>query len=115
MIKRICTALIAVMIGAGAFTVPAFAYTGEDTGSAVPTAADVTADTGSDTEEPEEGKGTGIRITISKDGEESTSQVGTVQTNGSRLNVRCGGRMDYQVIDQLRPGDTVKALGVESD
>ena len=36
MIKRICTALIAVMIGAGAFTVPAFAYTGEDTGSAVP-------------------------------------------------------------------------------
>lgn len=30
MIKRICTALIAVMIGAGAFTVPAFAYTGED-------------------------------------------------------------------------------------
>ena len=53
MIKKICTALIAVMIGAGAFTVPAFAYTGEDAGSAVPavTAADVTADTGSDTEE----------------------------------------------------------------
>ncbi len=117
MIKRICTALIAVMIGAGAFTVPAFAYTGEDAGSAVPavTAADVTADTGSDTEEPEEDKGTGIRITISKDGEESTNQVGTVQTNGSRLNVRCGGGMDYQVIDQLRPGDTVKVLGVEGD
>ena len=57
MIRRICTALIAVMIGAGAFTVPAFAYTGEDTGSAVPavTAADVTADNGSDTGEPEEG------------------------------------------------------------
>ena len=117
MIKRICTALVAVMIGAGAFTVPAFAYTGEDAGSAVPavTAADVTADTGSDTEKPEEDKGTGIRITISKDGEESTNQVGTVQTNGSRLNVRCGGGMDYQVIDQLRPGDTVKVLGVEGD
>ena len=117
MIKRICTALIAVMIGAGAFTVPAFAYTGEDTGSAVPavTAADVTADTGSDTEEPEGGKGTGIRITVSKDGEESNNQVGTVQTNGSRLNVRCGGGMDYQVIDQLRPGDTVKVLGIEGD
>lgn len=57
MIRRICIALIAVMIVAGAFTVPAFAYTGEDTGSAVPafTAADVTADTGSDTGEPEEG------------------------------------------------------------
>lgn len=116
MIKRICTALIAVMIGAGAFTVPAFAYTGEDADAAVPAVtADVTADTGSDTEEPEEGKGTGIRITISKDGEESANQVGTVQTNGSRLNVRCGGGMDYQVIDQLRPGDTVKVLGVEGD
>ena len=41
MIKRICTALIAVMIGAGAFTVPAFAYTGEDADAAVPA---VTAD-----------------------------------------------------------------------
>ena len=50
MIKRICTALIAVMIGAGAFTVPAFAYTGEDADAAVPAVtADVTADTGSDT------------------------------------------------------------------
>lgn len=73
MIKRICAALIAVMIVAGAFTVPAFAYTGEDSGSAVPAAADVTADTSSDTEEMEEGKGTGIRITISKDEEESTN------------------------------------------
>ena len=116
MIKRICTALIAVMIGAGAFTVPAFAYTGEDADAAVPAVtADVIADTGSDTEESEDGKGTGIRVTISKDGEESANQVGTVQTNGSRLNVRCGGGMDYQVIDQLRPGDTVKVLGVEGD
>ena len=116
MIKRICTALIAVMIGAGAFTVPAFAYTGEDADAAVPAVtADVIADTGSDTEESEDGKGTGIRVTISKDGEESANQVGTVQTNGSRLNVRCGGGMDYQVIDQLRPGDTVKVLGIEGD
>ena len=73
MIKRICTALIAVMIGAGAFTVPAFAYTGEDADAAVPAVtADVIADTGSDTEESEDGKGTGIRVTISKDGNPPT-------------------------------------------
>lgn len=41
--------------------------------------------------------------------------MGTIQANGSRLNVRCGGGMDYQVIDRLRPGDTVKVLGVEGD
>jgi len=116
MIKRICAVLMAAAIGAGACTVPAFAYTGNDPDAAVATitAADVATDTGTQSDGPDDTGSGNIRITITKDGEETT-QIGTVHTNGSRLNVRCGGGMNYEVIDQLRPGETVQVHGIEGD
>ena len=36
--------------------------------------------------------------------------TGTVVTKGSRLNVRTGAGMDYEVIDQLRPGEEVSVI-----
>ncbi len=36
-------------------------------------------------------------------------------TNGSRLNVRTGAGMNYEIIDQLRPGEEVVVVGVEGD
>ena len=41
--------------------------------------------------------------------------TGTVVTKGSRLNVRTGAGMDYEIIDQLRPGEEVKVIGVDGD
>ena len=116
MIKRICAVLMAAAIGAGACTNPAFAYTGNDPDAAVATimAADVATDTGTQTDDPDDTGSGNIKITITKDGEE-TEQIGTVRTNGSRLNVRCGGGMNYEVIDQLRLGETVIVNSIEGD
>lgn len=41
--------------------------------------------------------------------------TGKVVTKGSRLNVRTGAGMDYEVIDQLRPGEEVSVIGTEGD
>lgn len=39
---------------------------------------------------------------------EEEKQIGIVTTNGSRLNVRSGGGMNYEILDQLRPGEQVE-------
>lgn len=51
------------------------------------------------------------KITVSI-GDGETVKTGTViVSEGSRLNVRTGGGLDYQVIDQLRPGEKVTVIG----
>ena len=47
------------------------------------------------------------------DGEDETT--GEVVTGGSRLNVRTGAGMNYEVIDQLRPGEEVSVIGTDGD
>lgn len=59
-------------------------------------------------------------IVFSFNGEEYTygaeeEPTGTVVTGGSRLNVRTGAGMDYEVIDQLCPGEEVSVIGTEGD
>lgn len=41
--------------------------------------------------------------------------TGKVVTGGSRLNVRTGAGMDYEIIDQLCPGEEVSVIGTEGD
>lgn len=51
------------------------------------------------------------KITVSV-GDGETVKTGTVMvSDGSRLNVRTGGGLDYQIIDQLRPGEKVTIIG----
>ena len=51
------------------------------------------------------------KITVSV-GDGETVKTGTViVSEGSKLNVRTGGGLDYQVIDQLRPGEKVTVIG----
>lgn len=51
------------------------------------------------------------KITVSV-GDGETVKTGTViVSEGSRLNVRTGGGLDYQVIDQLRSGEKVTVIG----
>jgi len=41
--------------------------------------------------------------------------IGTVTTNGGRLNLRTGAGMSYEIIDQLRNGEEVTVIGSEGD
>ena len=41
--------------------------------------------------------------------------IGTVVTNGGRLNLRTGAGLDFEIIDQLRPGEEVTVIGSEGD
>lgn len=51
------------------------------------------------------------KITVSV-GDGETVRTGTVVvSDDSRLNVRTGGGLDYQIIDQLRPGEKVTVIG----
>ena len=135
-IKSILAALLAVVISAGAFCVPAFAYTGEDSEPVVQDAVPVsTEDTDTDEqdyagpvvtpEDAEEVEGRTVHIRTEngtiifsfddeEDGEE-TRQIGIVTTNGGRLNVRSGGGMDYEILDQLLPGEQVEVIEDEGD
>ena len=59
-------------------------------------------------------------IVFSFNGEEYTygaeeDPTGKVVTGGSRLNVRTGAGMDYEIIDQLCPGEEVSVIGTEGD
>ena len=126
--------LLAVMLGLGITPLTAFAYANEDAASSAETVASQEESTGnidsdtqqSDTEEvphsytiAEDDK---ITITINgqewnldtDDTEESTI-IGKVVTKGSRLNLRTGAGMNYEIIDQLRPGEEVTVIGTEGD
>ena len=75
-------------------SVPALAYDGSsDTSAQTDTSADTTTTTATTTE---------------------TEQIGTVTTQGGRLNLRDGGSTDYNVIGQLACGDTVTVLSEEN-
>jgi hypothetical protein len=77
-----------------AMSVPALAYDGNsDTSAQTDTSTDATTATTTTTE---------------------TEQIGTVTTQGGRLNLRDGGSTDYNVIGQLAYGDTVTVLSEEN-
>lgn len=46
--------------------------------------------------------------------EDKGKQIGTVTTNGDNLNVRTGSSTDYDIITQLRNGETVEVTGEEN-
>ena len=50
-----------------------------------------------------------------EESEDNNMGTGKVVTSGSRLNVRTGAGMNYEIIDQLRPGEEVVVVGVEGD
>ncbi len=55
----------------------------------------------------------GIQITTS--GTEETTQNGTVTTNGGKLNVRTGARLDKTAFTQLPNGTQVEVIGTEGE
>lgn len=136
---RLLTSLLAVVLCTTAFSVTAFAGGGEgyyeppmETTEA---AADDTAEpeVGEDTAEPTEGgiadlfswlAGAKVTFSITEDGiqidtgspeDAESGQIGTVTTNGGRLNVRTGAGLDHTAFTQLPNGITVEVVGEDGD
>ena len=93
MLRRGLTALTAALAMMTALAAPAFAYAGDS--------ADSTAETA---EQQSSGGQTAVQ----------TEKIGTVTTNGGRLNLRDGASTSYNIIGQLPCGDTVTVIGEEN-
>ena len=105
--KRI-SCLLLVMLCVASFSIPAFAAETDSTESTEPAELEieysyVVGEDGS------------ITITVGGATTEETVSIGTVVTNGGRLNLRTGAGMNYEIIDQLRPGEEVTVIGTEGD
>ena len=131
--KRLCAALLALVMCVGTISTTAFAYSDES--STVPD-TEIVETVPEETEETEEQTSEDevpYTVTVNEDGtvvfsfngeewtydaeetEDDSMGTGKVVTNGSRLNVRTGAGMNYEIIDQLRPGEEVVVVGVEGD
>ena len=127
-IKRLSAAFLAAVMCMSVFSTTAFAYT-EETAASSTEAVEVTPE--ENTEQTAEE--VPYSVSVDEDGtvvfsfngedwkydagknEDDGMGTGKVVTNGSRLNVRTGAGMNYEIIDQLRPGEEVKVIGVDGD
>ena len=131
--KRFGAMLLALVMCVGTISTTAFAYSDES--AAIPD-AEIVETVPEETEETEEQTSEDevpYTVTVNEDGtvvfsfngeewtydaeetEDDSIGTGKVVTNGSRLNVRTGAGMNYEIIDQLRPGEEVVVVGVEGD
>ena len=122
-LKRILS-LMLVVLCMTSFSVTAFASGGEAI-----TEPETETTTGTDTpstdETAEDAEEIPYSYTINDDGSvvitlngavtEEAKTIGTVVTNGGRLNLRTGAGMSYEIIDQLRCGEEVIVIGCEGD
>lgn len=105
--KRISCFLL-VMLCVASFSIPAFAAETDSTESTEQTELEIEYSY-------VVGEDGCITITVSGATTEETVSIGTVVTNGGRLNLRTGAGMNYEIIDQLRPGEEVTVIGTEGD
>ncbi len=125
-LKKLSCLLLAVLCMAG-FSITAHASGGEDV-TALPddTASAETETVFPASDETVENVEIPFSYTIDEDGNlivtidgvseaVTITATGTVVTGGSRLNLRTGAGMDYEIIDQLRPGEEVTVIGSEGD
>ena len=131
-LKKIISLMLVVLCVAS-FSVTAFAYDGGvvDTTTDAETTTDTESSVTDETEAPatdetETDFEIPFNYTIDNDGnliitiEGATdpaeiTTTGTVVTNGARLNLRTGAGLDFEIIDQLRPGEEVTVIGSEGD
>ena len=125
-LKRIISLMLVVLCVAS-FSVTAFASDGGEVITTPEAETTTTTDTEAPaTEEPVEDFEIPFNYTIDNDGNliitiegaadpAEITTTGTVVTNGSRLNLRTGAGLDFEIIDQLRPGEEVTVIGSEGD
>lgn len=132
MIKRMSAMLLALVMCLGVFSTPALAYSDGNVAAVDATEATEPDTTTAVEEQAEESEDVlPYNVIVKEDGtivfsfngqefeynmsEEENQTTGKVVTNGSRLNVRTGAGMNYEIIDQLRPGEEVVVIGTEGD
>lgn len=135
-IKRLSAVLLALVLCMSCLSMTAFAYSDESAAATEPTAetesvVEPTAPVTEDSEDDKTSEELPYNFTVTEDGKiifsfngeeyeydmetEGTTTKGKVVTGGSRLNVRTGAGMNYEIIDQLRPGEEVVVIGTEGD
>lgn len=121
--------LMLAMVCVASFSITAFASDGGEVTTApdVETTTDTTTETETPvTDEPVEDIEIPFNYTIDNDGNliitidgvadpAEITTIGTVVTNGGRLNLRTGAGLDFEIIDQLRPGEEVTVIGSGGD
>ena len=121
--------LTLAMICVASFSITAFASDGGEvmTTPDVETNTDTTTETETPvTDETEVDFEIPFNYTIDNDGNliitidgvadpAEITTIGTVVTNGGRLNLRTGAGMSFEIIDQLRPAEEVTVIGSEGD
>ena len=121
--------LMLAMVCVASFSITAFASDGGEATTApdVETTTDPTTETETPvTDEVEVDFEIPFNYTIDNDGNliitidgvadpAEITTIGTVVTNGGRLNLRTGAGLDFEIIDQLRPGEEVTVIGSEGD
>ena len=123
-LKNVSCLLLAVLCMAS-FSITAFASGGDEVTAPPDDEAVVEAETPA-SDETETDMEAPYSYTIDEDGNliitindvsapVKITTTGTVVTDGSRLNLRTGAGMDYEIIDQLRPGEEVTVIGSEGD
>ena len=130
--KRFGAMLLALVMCTGVFSTTAFAYSDESATTPTTEKAE-TVETAPEKTEDQTSEDVPYTVTVNEDGtvvfsfngeewtydaeetEDDSMGTGKVVTNGSRLNVRTGAGMNYEIIDQLRPGEEVVVVGVEGD
>lgn len=130
--KRFSAMLLALAMCMGVFSTTVFAYSDESATTTTTEKAE-TVETVPEKTEDKTSEEVPYTVTVNEDGtvvfsfngkewtygaeesEDNNMGTGKVVTSGSRLNVRTGAGMNYEVIDQLRPGEEVKVIGVDGD
>lgn len=130
--KRLGAALMAVVMCMGTISMTAFAYSDDKENATEATAeAEKVEDVAKDTAE-EKAEEIPYNFMVDEDGNvtfsfdgtdysfnmkdlEDNETIGKVVTGGSRLNLRTGAGMNYEIIDQLRSGEEVTVIGTEGD
>ena len=130
--KRFSAMLLALAMCMGVFSTTVFAYSDESATTTTTEKAE-TVETVPDKTEDKTSEEVPYTVTVNEDGtvvfsfngkewtygaeesEDNNMGTGKVVTSGSRLNVRTGAGMNYEIIDQLRPGEEVVVVGVEGD
>ena len=122
--KRFSAMLLALAMCMGVFSTTAFAYSDESATTTTTEKAE-TVETVPEKTEDKTSEELPYTVTVNEDGtvvfsfngkewiydteesEDNNMGTGKVVTSGSRLNVRTGAGMNYEIIDQLRPGESL--------
>ena len=122
--KRFSAMLLALAMCMGVFSTTVLAYS-DESATTTTTGKAETVETVPEKTEDKTSEEVPYTVTVNEDGtvvfsfngkewtygaeesEDNNMGTGKVVTSGSRLNVRTGAGMNYEIIDQLRPGESL--------